>query len=234
MHPRPKPFSWSYTALKNFENCPRRHHEVDKLKNFREEESDALLWGNQLHDAMEKRISKGTPLPLTMQRFEKWANPFAVATMDPDNPSVQVRTELKLAFTRQFQASSYFDNGTWFRAKVDVLVVIPGHKMAMAIDWKTGKILEDFSQLALAAQCVFANYPEIDKVASVYAWLGDDAKTVDVHTRAGMASVWNGLWPRVEALEQAHANQYYPPRPSGLCKRYCPVTSCEYHGKGSY
>ena len=226
-------FSFSYSKIKNFETCPRRYHQIDVLKNYKEDKSEALEWGNELHDALDERISKGTELPITMRRYEAKASGFAELARE-DSPYVKVRTELKLSFDRDFQATGYFDNATWFRCKVDVLTLFPAHRTALATDWKTGKILEDHSQLALAAQAVFANYPEINVVLSVYEWLGDDARTVGTYHRDAMAEVWNGLWPRIDMLEDAHAANQFPPKPSGLCKRYCPVVACEYHGKGSY
>ena len=33
-------------------------------------------------------------------------------------------------------------------------------------------------------------------------------------------------------MEEAYRTTTYPPKPSGLCSSYCPVTSCPYHGKG--
>jgi len=168
-----------------------------------------------------------------MKRYEGLASGFADMVRG-NNPFVQVRTELKLSFDRDFQATGYFDNATWFRCKVDVLTLFPMHMTALATDWKTGKILEDHSQLALTAQAVFANYPEINAVISTYEGLADNARTTSTYERAKMAEVWNGLYPRIDMLEDAHAANQFPPRPSGLCKRYCVVTSCEYHGKGSY
>lgn len=227
---RPKPFSWSYSKLKNFESCPRRHQQIDLLKAFKDEESEALTWGNEVHNALEARISKGKPLPPTMMRYEKWAAGFAIATMQEQ---FTVRTELKLAFDRQFNPSSYFDNATWYRCKIDVLTLIPQYNFALGVDWKTGQILEDHSQLALSAQAVFSHYPEIESCGSLYVWLGDDARTQDTYTRAKMIDVWNALWPRVDALEDAFERNAYPPKPSGLCRRHCPVSSCEFYGKGS-
>ena len=43
---KPKPFAWSYSRLKNFEVCPKRHFHVDIAKDFREEEGESLVWGN--------------------------------------------------------------------------------------------------------------------------------------------------------------------------------------------
>lgn len=97
----------------------------------------------------------------------------------------------------------------------------------------TGKINEDSEQLALMAQCVFSKFPQVQVVRTKYVWLGSYAETVCDFTRADMPKLWNHLWPELGVYEQAWNNQMFPPKPGGLCKRYCPVTSCQYHGKGS-
>ena len=231
--PRTKPFSWSYSKLKNFETCPRRHQQVDLLKNFKEDESQALQWGNQLHDAMHKRISKGKELPITMKRYEPWAAGFAKIALTPSE-WIKTHTEMKLAIAEDMDPVDFFDRAAWYRCVVDVLVVVPVHRVAIALDWKTGKILEDISQLALTSQVIFAHYPEVEQVASIYAWLGDDAKTVNIYNRSQSVQVWNDIWPRLELMKEAHRTDSYPPTPSGLCIKYCPVKTCQFFEKGSY
>jgi len=55
----PKPFAWSYSKLKNFEVCPKRHYNVDVIKSFKEEEGEALVWGNMVHKALADRCVVG-------------------------------------------------------------------------------------------------------------------------------------------------------------------------------
>jgi hypothetical protein len=99
------------------------------------------------------------------------------------------------------------------------------------VDYKTGKILEDGSQLALMAACVFAHHADVKKVRSEFVWLKEDATTRADFTRDDMTRVWRNLWPRIEALEHAHNTITYPPKPGALCKRWCPVTGCPHHGE---
>src|SRR4029077_4175160 len=109
------------------------------------------------------------------------------------------------------------------------------NRAAIALDWKTGgNVTPEFEQLGLFAQLIFAKYPEVDKVGAVYVWLGHDTHTLKIYRRDEMVGLWNGLWPEIRILEEAHRTTTYPPKPSGLCKRHCPVTSCPYHGKGTH
>jgi len=224
-----KPFSWSWSRLKNWRTCPKRHWHVDIEKDFVEEEGDALKWGHEVHAAMANRIGKGTPLPEAMAHYEDWPTRFAKL-----KSKARVLVENKLAMGKDFQKTSFFDSATWFRGVVDALALVPQSSFAIAIDWKTGaNVNPEYEQLGLNAQLIFANHPEIDRVATIYVWLGHDTQTVHSYQRDEMLSLWNGLMPEVKKLEEAHRTVTYPPKPSGLCKRHCPVTSCPYHGRGS-
>ena len=113
--------------------------------------------------------------------------------------------------------------------EADVLIVNP--PVALAIDYKTGKVLEDSQQLALMAACVFAHYPAVQAIRTEFWWLKEDATSRDDFRRSDMPEMWRGIWPRIVALKQAHDTMTFPPKSGGLCKRYCPVVSCPYHGK---
>ena len=41
----PKAFSWSYTKLKNYETCPKRHFHYDVRKDIKEPEGEARREG---------------------------------------------------------------------------------------------------------------------------------------------------------------------------------------------
>jgi hypothetical protein len=225
----PKPFTWSYSKLKNFEACPKKHYEIDlRPKNdplkVKEEESDQLLWGNIVHKGFEDRLGpKKVPLPESMKIYEPWAQRVEEGPGD-------IHVEVKLALTKQFGTCGYFAPDVWFRAKGDVIKV--HGRVARIIDWKTGKIVEDSCQLALSAACTFAMFPEVQKIRSTFAWLGQNAKTDEDFTRDDMPGLWRGLWPRIQALEHAHNTTTYQAKPGGLCRSWCPVTSCPHHGVG--
>ena len=229
--PKPKPFAWSYSKLKNFEVCPKRHYNVDVAKTFKEEEGEALQWGNAVHKALALRCGPSqTALPKHMAGYERWA---ARVVTPPGN----ILTEQQLAIDEDFAATKWFATDAkrsgqgepWYRGIADVLKI--ADKVALAVDWKTGKIIDDAPQLALLAACIFAHHPNVQKVRSEFIWLKEDASTRQDFGRADMPAIWSGLWPRIDALKLAHETSNYPPKPGFLCRRYCPVTSCVHHGE---
>lgn len=227
----PKRFSWSWSKLKNYRTCPKRHYHVDLAKDFKEDESEQLKWGNEVHEALAKRIDKGFVLPPTMKRYDSWPQRILSA----QEVGMKLKVENKLAMDEHFQPCGFFDPSAWFRGVVDVLGILPpAARGAFSIDWKTGNSVQpEFEQLALSAQLIFSHYPEIDAVLAIYVWLGHDTQTVKIYERDKMQGVWTDLLPTVREMQFAADSMTYPPKPSGLCVRYCPVTSCPYHGKGS-
>lgn len=217
-----KSFAWSYSKLKNFESCPKRHFHIDIKKDVKEEESEQLSWGNEVHKALADRLAKSKQLPVPMRSYEPWC-------VRIEKTPGEILVEQKLAITSDFSPTTFFDNKAWYRAVGDVIKI--NGPVALIADWKTGKIIEDSVQLALSAACVFAHYPSIKMIRSEFIWLKEDANTTATFARADMPGLWKGLWPRIEALKRAHETQEYPAKPGYLCKNWCPVSKCAHHGE---
>jgi hypothetical protein len=218
----PKPFTWSYSRLKNFEACPKKHFHVDIAKDIKEPDSEQLKWGNLVHDALAKRCGeKRTPLPTGMEKYEHWADKLVTS-------QGIIHVENKLALAKDFSACGFFDDNVWFRAVGDVIKI--NGSVALIIDWKTGKIVEDSVQLALSAACVFAKFPELKKIRSRFVWLKEQATSDQDFTPEDMPGLWKSLWPRIEQLEHAHNTTTYPAVQGGLCRNWCPVKSCPHNG----
>lgn len=217
-----KAFSWSFSKLKNVETCPRRHSEIDLLKNWHES-SEQLVWGNQVHAALaESMINSNVPLPVEMQSYQKYLDVYRGG-----NGLIEV--ERKYAITKDFQPTPWFAPNAWYRGVCDLLKI--NGPVAIAVDWKTGKIKPDSVQLMLMAQCIFSHFPAVQLVETHFVWLNEDATTRERYTRADVAGGWVGLLPRVNTYENMLKSGDFPPKPGGLCRSYCPVQSCEHHGK---
>jgi hypothetical protein len=228
VNPGAKPFAWSYSKLKNFETCPKRMFHYDISKDVREPESQQLLDGNFTHKTLAERISKGAPLPTQVAMYEPWAA-RVLAGEAPDPKSKTILVEQQLAILRDFSPCTWFDKKTWFRGIGDVIKI--AGPVALIIDWKTGKVKEDQTQLMSMAQCVFSHHPEVQQVRSEFVWLAAEATTRMNFKRADMPGHWASVLPRVALLENANQTMTYPAKPGGLCKRWCAVTDCPHHGE---
>jgi len=226
MQSKPKPFSWSYSKLKNYDSCPKRHFHVDLAKDFKEDDSEALMYGNAVHDMLAKYISKGTPIPaMHAPDLQKWGD-YAITFL---HRGMKLLVEQKLAIAADFTPSEFFGPRAWYRGVADV-VAVKG-PIAIVLDWKTGKILDDSQQLALTAACIFAHYPSVFRVRTEFVWLKDQCTSGADFNRDDMPAMWAGIWPRITELKQAHDTASYPPKPGFLCRKYCPVTTCSHHGQ---
>jgi len=221
---RAKEWAWSYSKLKNYDVCPKRMYEVDVTKNFADSGGEALTYGNAVHDALAKALGKKIPLPAEMAHLQYWVDRVS-------RGSGELFVEQKYAITRDFKPTTYFAHDVWYRGIGDVVRV--DNDLALVVDWKTGKILEDSVQLMLMAQCLFSHFPKLKYVRSEFVWLKEDCTTPELFTRKEVADYWVELLPRVQKMEQSFQQMSFPPTPNRLCKSWCPVTSCPFHGKGA-
>jgi len=218
-------FSWSYSRVKNFETCPRRYHEIDVLKRSKEEPSQALDEGFKVHKALAQRITGEIPaLPVNMP-YEKWVEYACTG-------NGMVEAEARLAITSEFKPCGYFDKQkkVWLRTVADVIRI--DGDFCHIIDWKTGKVKPDPEQLMLIGTCAMVHNPKIFNIKAELVWLGHDTKTTLECTVDDIAKFWpETMFEKIDRLRAAHSANDFPPKPSGLCKRWCPVTSCEYCGQ---
>lgn len=218
---RPKAFAWSYSKIKNFETCPKRYWHYDVSKDVKEPEGEALQYGNAVHAALAAALL-GEPLPNHFKNLQSWVD--RITTREG-----KILTEQKLAITDEFEPCDWFAKNAWYRGIADVIKITG--RVALAIDWKTGKIVEDGSQLALMAQCIFSHHPEVERIRTEFVWLKEDATTRADFARTDMADVWKGILPRVSLLQNAHETMTFPPKPGGLCRKWCSVSSCPHQGQ---
>ncbi len=217
-----KQFAWSFSRLKNFEQCPLKYQQVDVEKRF-QDSTEQLDWGNKVHEALASACKSGHPLPTGMDQWAKYVRSIRKF-------GGEILTEQKFALSRNFEPVEYFSPGVWVRAIADLLCIKP--PKALSLDWKTGRVQIDSKQLMLVAAAVFAHHPDVNTIDSGYVWLKEDCITTETYTRDTIAQEWAGLLPRVGELEQAMKTGHFMPKPSRLCVKYCPVQTCEFWRKG--
>lgn len=216
-----KPVAWSYSRLTNFENCPKKFWHTMVQKDYKEAESEAMRYGSEVHKAIEQRISKGTEFPLHLTHLEPQIKRFA-------DVGAKVLVEQQLALNTQMQPTGWFDSDVWCRAIIDYAAI--NGKRALVVDWKTGKQSDDFTQQKVAAAMFFVYFPEVETIDMMYYWLKDKKPTTDTLERQDVKHVWAAITKRVKKYTTAHETTDFPARPSGLCKRHCPVKSCPHNG----
>jgi hypothetical protein len=215
---------WSYSSLTAYETCPRRYYLTRVTKDIVEPETDATRWGTEVHTALENRVKDGIPVPDSMKKWERLADRVKMY-------GGEVFTERQYALTADFKQTGWRDADAWVRGIVDVGVLL-GDRAVIA-DWKTGKVKTDSDQLKLFAAFVFHTEPGVEKVNTGFVWLAHKKITSEKFVRGDVSRVWQGFIPRVRRVEIAYEADKWEPRPSGLCKAWCPVgkARCTYCGK---
>ena len=216
---------WSYSVLDSFETCPRRHYLIKISKQVVEPQTEALMWGNKVHKALEHRLVNSVPLPTEMAAYE----PFA-ASVVAKGVGGQLRAEQKLALTSSYTPTTFFAKDVWVRGITD-FDIEKGTRLFIG-DWKTGKVNPNSAQMKLMAGFGFATKPWITEITTSFIWLNAGEVTTEKFVREDAPQIWQGFLPRVARLDAAIAKQDFPPKPSGLCKKWCPVplSMCEHRG----
>ena len=65
-------FTWSYSALKQYTNCPKQYQEMRVLKNYTVKETEAIIYGKAVHEALELYVKEDKPLPKNYLRFKPY------------------------------------------------------------------------------------------------------------------------------------------------------------------
>lgn len=222
-----KAFSWSWSKLSAYETCPHQYYRMSVKKDVKGEETEALKEGNAVHEALAK-VVEGHELPSKYRHLEVWVDRLRLRP-EQQAPSELYLAECKMAIREDFSLCGYFDKDVWYRGVADLIKIVG--RVALVVDYKTGKIKEDGTQLALMAQCVFSKYPDIERIRSEFVWLKEDATTRADFTRDDMPKIWAKLLPRVDRLKVAHETNTFPPKQGGLCNKWCLVKDCAFNGR---
>lgn len=214
---------WSYSSLNDFETCPRRFYEMRVAKRVKDTESEHMADGNAVHKSLELYVQHGRPLPEKHERFKPVAD-IVLAT-----PGTK-QAELSFGLTQSLQPTDFFARDVWVRGKLD-LTITNGTK-AIVLDWKTGKVKTDPSQLDLFAAAAFALNPALTHVKAGYVWLAHGSVTNEKYTRDRVEPIWLDFRRRAGRIAQAARENEYVPKPSGLCRKHCavPFSRCEFSG----
>lgn len=221
-----KSVAWSYSSLSAFETCPKRYYLTKVSKQVKEPQTEATMWGNQVHKALEYRLVKREPLPASMAMFEPIAAKVAKRA-----EGAKLEAEQKMALTKSFAPTSWFSKDVWVRGITD-FTITKGDKVFIG-DWKTGKPTPESAQLKLTAAMTMHQKPYVNTVINAFVWLKTGEITHEVFTREDIPAIWQEFSPRVQRLDDAMESDKWPARPSGLCRKWCPVgkSLCDHCGE---
>ena len=219
---------WSYSSLALFQQCPRKYHRLRVVRDIKQETSEAMMYGTDVHAAAEVYIRNEKPLPKKFEQFQEHLDIFK-------NIEGVNYCEYKMGLTRELEPCKFGSSKAWWRGIADLIITYQ-EDSAYVIDYKTGKSARyaDIKQLAILSLATFKHFPEVNyiKAGLVFLVSGDLVKTEYVRTQ--VEEIWGKFSFDVSRLEKAYEFDVWNPKQNFTCRRYCPVVDCEHNGRGMY
>jgi hypothetical protein len=220
----PAEIQWTFSQVKAFQTCPRQYLHKYVLKDIPYVQSEEAKFGDAVHEAIENLIKKQTPIPDKFKQFIPQIEPVLRW------PGVKY-AERKMALDSNMQPCDYYSPEYFVRGKADFMT-IDGAK-ARCLDWKTGGNLKyaEVKQNELMALMIFKLHPEVEVVSTGLVFLMLDRVVPATFWRKDEKAMWLRWMYEVERIKEAKKRNNFGPNPSGLCKKWCDVLSCEHNGK---
>jgi len=211
----------SFSAIKLYENCPKRYYHQRVTKEVQDTGGEASKYGERIHEFLEQRLVNNTPLPVEAEKYE-----VICKTVENMARGGELHAERQLTLTENLTPTSWFADDAWLRSILDVLIL--KGDTAVVVDWKTGKRRPDFTQLEMFALQVWKHFPEVVTIKTSFVWLKDMAMDSEEFSREQSDEMWSNLLSRINRIYQSAEHENWPAKPSGLC-RFCPAKDmCDY------
>lgn len=220
-------YTWSYSSMSLFQQCPRKFYRMRVLKDIVEPPQAHLNYGKDVHKAAEEFVRDGKPLPAKYEMFQ---------------PQLEAMRQLKgeklceheMGITREFKPCRFRDKNVWLRGIADLLVL--DNDKARIVDYKTGRNSQyaDTKQLELLSLMVFKHFPQIKTIKAGLLFLVAEDLVRAEYEQEQQAQAWQKWLPEINRLEQAYDTDVWNPKPNFTCRKFCAVQDCEHNGKNSF
>jgi len=214
---------WSFSRIKAFEQCPKQFYHEKILKQYPVVETEAMRYGTEFHKAAEDFMQGDEPLD---PRFS-----FALSALESLKAKQGDKLcERKMGLTENLEPCDFFADDVWFRGIADLIIL--DDDLAWVIDYKTGKNARyaDKGQLELMALTVFKHFPQVKKVRAGLLFVISKDLIKDSYEEQTSPILWNKWLANYNRMETAFNTDVWNPKPSGLCRRHCPVVECVHNG----
>lgn len=216
----------SFSRLSTFEQCPAQFDYLYVSKRVQSTSNEAADYGDRVHKVLEaygllasdeERIVMRAKAALEEKStLEQWGGLVDKILARPGEKYF----EYQMAVNRQLQPVDWFAKDVWIRSIADVLVV--DGDTAYCLDYKTGKVKDNPTQLQLFAAMVMWLFPQVNTVKTSFIWLKFNETTNAKYERRFLDSLWRALEPRFDKVQEVIDLGVFDTKPSGLCP-WCPA-----------
>jgi hypothetical protein len=210
-----RPLVASYSLLHCFRDiCPHQGQARYIDKSIKFVETLQIKEGNAGHTAFEQRVGGGKPLPLDLQQYEAFAQPF-------DGRGALVETWFYVDVNGR--ACDRYAKDKFLHGKIDVALV--DGENAFINDWKFGNSkYEDPFELEVCAVLLNAKYPSLRRIKGTYSWIRD-GRVSQVYDLSNTAATWREICRVMSQILAWKAAGEFPKKQSGLCS-WCQRYDC--------
>lgn len=213
-------FTWSFSSLKEYVNCPKQYQETKVLKRFFKRVTPEMTYGNEVHKALENYVKDGTPLAVNYQRYAEMLDVLL------EIEGVRY-PEYKMALNNIGAACEYNGKDRWVRGIVDLLII--QGDTAYIVDYKTGSNkYPDPKQLKLMALMTFEHFPNVNHIKAGLLFVAHNTFIDEEYKRSQIKELWNSFNGDLARMSMSYENDAWMPNPTPLCG-WCPVHICDYH-----
>lgn len=219
-----KPNAWSHSALDAYTNCPKQYYETAVAKRWPRGSTAEMDWGKHVHQKFEHYLLYGSPLPADLAMHQDFLDRFKA---EPG----ELAGEERIALDTSLRPCAYFAKDpvqVWYRGQVDARKRDLASGVSHVLDHKTGKVKSDFTQLKSFAMFEFLTQPAIHTVTAEYYWTQTRGASGETYTRDMLPSIMRMFAAKLAPFADSFLTNTFPPRQSGLCNGWCPVTTCEF------
>ena len=215
-------YTWSYSSLALYKQCPKKYFHLRVAKDFKEPETEALSYGTKVHEAAEFYIRDGKPIPPEFSYMQGLLDRL-------NNLPGEKLCEYKMGLSRDLSPVGFFDKDVWWRGIADLVVL--DNDRAFLVDYKTGKSARyaDTKQLEILSLALFKHFPQIKKVkAGLLFVVAQDFVKVDY---GNQPQAWVRWLEDTGQMEASYEADVWNAKPNFTCRNYCAVTTCPHNGK---
>lgn len=190
------------------------------LQNYKIEPTPQMIYGTEVHKALEDYVREGKELAKNYQRFKKVVDTLI------NIPGTKY-PEYQMALNKKFQPCDFDDEKRWVRGIVDLLIV--NGNEAFIVDYKTGNNkYPDPKQLRLMALMTFAHFPEITTIRAGLLFILKNSFVQESYTRETIHQSWKKFEQSLDRLTLSYRDDMWTPNPTPLCG-WCPIDTCEFY-----
>lgn len=224
MAPDVNNYTWSYSSLNLFQQCPHKYYRIRIAQDVKEPPTDAIRYGLMMHKAAEEYIRDGIDLPPTLE--------YLRPTLDKllSYPGEKF-CEYKMALNRAFEPCDFDSPDAWWRGIADLLII--DGDCARILDYKTGKSAKfaDTKQLELLSLATFKHFPQVTRTKCALLFVVSRELVKANYSVNQMHKYWLKWLTEISLLEKSFQVNVWNPKPNFTCGKWCPIKDCVHNGR---